>query len=43
MKDRKVKQVLSRGWYQWGREGHKEMVKECEYGGSTTYSCMKME
>jgi hypothetical protein len=28
MKDRKVKQVLSRGGYQWEGGGHKERVKE---------------
>jgi hypothetical protein len=27
MKDRKVKQVLSGGWYQWERGRHKERVK----------------
>jgi hypothetical protein len=26
-----------------GGEGHKERVKKGKYGGSTTYSCMKME
>jgi hypothetical protein len=28
MKDWKVKQVLSRGWYQWKEERHKEKTKE---------------
>jgi hypothetical protein len=42
MQDRKVKQVLSGGGYQW-RGGNKERVKEGEYGGSILYSCMKME
>jgi hypothetical protein len=31
MKGKKVKQVLSGGWYS-GRGGHKERVKEGEYG-----------
>jgi hypothetical protein len=43
MKDRKVKQVLSRSCYQWEGGWHKEKVKEGEYSGSTMYSCMKME
>jgi hypothetical protein len=43
MKGRKVKQVLSRGWYQWERGGHEERVKKGKYGGNTMYSCMKME
>jgi hypothetical protein len=33
MKDRKVKLVLSGGWYQWERGGYKERVQEGEYGG----------
>jgi hypothetical protein len=33
MKDRKVKQVFSRGGYQWEGEGIKERVKEDEHGG----------
>jgi hypothetical protein len=40
MKDRKVKQILSRGWYQWD-EGQKEGVKEDKYGGGTIYSGIK--
>jgi hypothetical protein len=43
MKGRKEKQVLSQGWHQWERGGHKERVKEGEYGRSIMYSCMKME
>jgi hypothetical protein len=43
MEDRKVKQVLSGGWYQWQRGGHKERGKESEYHGTLMYSCMKME
>jgi hypothetical protein len=43
MKDRKVKQVLSGGWYQQDRGKHKGRVKEGEYGGCIMYSCMKME
>jgi hypothetical protein len=39
----KVKQVLFRSWYQKEGGAHKERVKEGEYGGSTKYSCMKME
>jgi hypothetical protein len=44
MKDKKVKQVLSRSeyhWWWWGR--HKERVREGKYGRSTLYSCMKIE
>jgi hypothetical protein len=42
-KKRKLKQVLSGGWY-WGRgKGIKERVKKDEYFGSTMYSYMKME
>jgi hypothetical protein len=37
MKDKKVKQVL---WYQWEEGGHKEKVKEREYGRSAMYSHM---
>jgi hypothetical protein len=37
--DKKVKQVMSSGWYQLEEEGN----KEGEYGGSITYLCMKME
>jgi hypothetical protein len=43
MKDRKVKQILSEGWYQLEQGGHKERVKEGKYGGNIIYSCMKME
>jgi hypothetical protein len=43
MKGRKVKQVLSGGWYQWVAGGHKERVKEDKYGRSIMYSHMKME
>jgi hypothetical protein len=45
MKDRKVKHVLSRGWYQWRGwgEGHKEKVKGGKYVGNIMNSCMKME
>jgi hypothetical protein len=39
MEDRKVKQVLSGGWYQ--REG--QGYKEGERGGDIMYSCMKIE
>jgi hypothetical protein len=41
--NRKVKQVLSRGWYQWEGEGYKERVWEGECGENIMYSCMKME
>jgi hypothetical protein len=34
MKDKKVKQVLSRCRYQWEGRRHKESVKKGEYGGS---------
>jgi hypothetical protein len=44
MKDRKVKQVLSRGRFQWEAPGgHKKMVKEGNDGGNILYSCMKIE
>jgi hypothetical protein len=43
MKDRKVKQVLYGALYQWEGKGHKEKVKEGEYGRSTMHSCMKMK
>jgi hypothetical protein len=43
MKDRKVKQVLSGVWYHWEWGGHKERMKEGEYGSNIMYSCMKME
>jgi hypothetical protein len=43
MKDRKIKQVLSGDWCQWKEGKAKERVKEGKYGGSTMYSCMKME
>jgi chitinase len=43
MEDRKVKQVLFGGWHQWEEGGHKERVKEGEYGRNIMYSCMKMK
>jgi hypothetical protein len=43
MKDRKIKQVLSVGWYQQDGGGYRERVKEDEYGGYRLYSCMRME
>jgi hypothetical protein len=43
MKDWKVKQVLYEGGDQWEGESIKEMVKKREYGGSISYSCMKIE
>jgi hypothetical protein len=43
MKNRKVKQVLSSGWYQWDGEENQEKVKEDEYSGNIMYSCTKME
>jgi hypothetical protein len=43
MKNRKVKQVLSGGWYQWEWEGYKEKEKEAKCNRNITYSCMKME
>jgi hypothetical protein len=43
MENRKVKQVLSGGWYQWEGGGYKERVQEGEYGGNSMYSCMKVE
>jgi hypothetical protein len=41
--DRKVKQLLSRGWYQWEGGGDKERVQEGEYGRNAVQSCMKNE
>jgi hypothetical protein len=43
MEDLKVKQVLFRDWYQWAGRGCKDRVRENEYSGNTTYSCMKFE
>jgi hypothetical protein len=43
MKDRRVKQVLSGGEYQWEEGGQKERVKQGKYGGCSLYSCMKIE
>jgi hypothetical protein len=43
MKSRKIKQVLSRGGYQWKGGGHKERVNEGEDGECILYSCMKIE
>jgi hypothetical protein len=42
MKDRRVKQVLSR-MDTHGRRRQKERVKEDEYGECILYSCMKIE
>jgi hypothetical protein len=33
----------NRGWYQWKEGGHKEKVKEGEYGETIKYSCVKMK
>jgi hypothetical protein len=41
MKDRKVKQVLSRNGYQW--EGIRKEVKEGKYGRCILYSYMKIK
>jgi hypothetical protein len=43
MENRKVKQVLSGGWYQWEGGGHKERVKEGGCGENIVYLYMKME
>jgi hypothetical protein len=43
VKDRKVKQVLLWGEYQWKRRGHKERMKENYNGGSILYSYMKIK
>jgi hypothetical protein len=40
--DRKVKQVLSGGQYQWEGSDIRKAVGG-EYGGIILYSCMKME
>jgi hypothetical protein len=42
MKDRKIKQVLSRVGYWWEGEDIGQ-VKERKYGGTILYSCMKIE
>jgi hypothetical protein len=42
MGDKKVKQDLSGGWYQWGVE-YKERVKEGQYGENIMCLCMKRE
>jgi hypothetical protein len=43
MEDRKVRQILFGGWYQWEGGEYEERVCESEYGWNTMYSCMKME
>jgi hypothetical protein len=43
MKDNKVKQVLSRGGYQWDSGRLKEKVKEGKYDGCILNSCMKIK
>jgi hypothetical protein len=43
LKDRRVKQVLSRGGYQWEVRGQKERRNKGEYGGCILYSYMKIE
>jgi hypothetical protein len=43
MENRKVKQVLSGGWYQWKKEKYKERVKEGECSGNIIYTYMKIE
>jgi hypothetical protein len=43
MENRKVKQVLSGGWYLWEGRGSKERVKKAECRENTMHSCMKME
>jgi hypothetical protein len=41
--NRKVKQVLFGGWYQWEGRGYKERVKEAECSGNIMYLCMKVK
>jgi hypothetical protein len=43
MENRKVKQVLSRGWNEWEGGRQKERVREAEHSGNSMYLCMKME
>jgi hypothetical protein len=43
MKYRKVKQILSGGWYRWEGGEYQKRVKEGKYVGNIMYSCMKME
>jgi hypothetical protein len=43
MEARKVKQVLSEGWYQQERGRFKVGVKEGECSGNIVYSGIKME
>jgi hypothetical protein len=40
-RNRKVKQVLSGGWYLWEKKEYKETVKEAKCSGNVMYSCMK--
>jgi hypothetical protein len=42
MKDRNVKQVLMGNGYQLEGSRGMERVKEGEYGGCTSYTCMKI-
>jgi hypothetical protein len=42
MKDRKVKQILSRYGYPSEQGEHKEKVKEGKSGGCNLHSCMKI-
>jgi hypothetical protein len=43
MKGRRLKQVFSRGRYQWEVGEHKEKANEGEYSGCTLYPCVTME
>jgi hypothetical protein len=43
IENRKVKHILSGGWYQWEGERHKESLKEAEHSENIMYSYMKME
>jgi hypothetical protein len=43
MKDRKVKQVLSSGMYQWEAGGQKKRLKKGKYDGYILYLCMNTE
>jgi hypothetical protein len=43
MKDKRIKQIFSRGGYQWEKGEHKERVNEGDYGDCILYSYMNIE
>jgi hypothetical protein len=40
LENKRVEQVLSRGWYQWEGGESGKRVRESEYGANTVYTCM---